>query len=191
MELLLTFYYISVVFWVFIPFRQYRTRFFIPFLLLALSDPFYIALFQFVRLKSDDYYLVVSIIFLYLILFDLKTRGKIILIAAFTIIVIPFFLYKELSTEIFTLTVHSYIFIIFLKIMTIYFSQQRKILVFHLTLVTYQFTLLLKFFVSITNVEVGALYYMVTSLIQIVFAILFLILNENSKAKISFEKLAE
>lgn len=191
MELLLTFYYISVGFWVFIPFRQYRTRFFIPFLILALSDPVYIALYQLVRIKSDDYYLVISIIFLYSILFDFKIMRKIILITAFALISIPFFLIKELSTEIFTLIIQSYIFIIFLKVMTIYFSQQREILVFHLTLVTYQFTLLLKFFVSITNVEVGAVYYMATSLIQIVFAIFFLILNENSKAKISFEKLAE
>ncbi|QQS35277.1 MAG: hypothetical protein IPM56_13620 [Ignavibacteriales bacterium] len=190
MKSLIIIYYIFTVFWLFVPFRQYRTRFFLPFLLLALSDPIYIAFYELVPVKTDDYYLVMSIIFLYLMMFDVKTKTRIGVVIFFVLTSIPFFMISNLSTEILTLVIHAVIFIVLLRILAVHFSLHRNILIFHLVLVIYEFTLLLKFFVSITNVEVGAVYYIVTSYIQILFAIFFLIINENSKPKISFEKQA-
>lgn len=83
------------------------------------------------------------------------------------------------------MVIHFIIFISFLKVLVVFFSENRKLLLFHLMLVVYEFSLLLKFFVYYHEVEVGPVYYYVTTAFQIIIGIFFVFVNEINSPKLT------
>ncbi len=185
MELIKSIQLISTFIWVFVPIRQFRTRFFLFFLVLGLMDIVYFLLILSVRINSLSYYSIGIIILLYSALINVKQNNRIIVTAISMSIGIVIILMLPSQALIFQMAIHLIIFIFFIKILVVYFSENRKLLLFHIMLVIYEFSLLLKFFVYYQEVGVGPVYYSVTTTIEVIIGISFLFINELNSPKLT------
>jgi len=176
---------INSLVWLFVPIRQFKTRFFFFFLVLGLLDPITYILVQIFKLNTAVPYLLGTIILLYPALFEIKKKFKLgLILALFSTGLIVVFYAINISIII-QIVIHFIIFISFLKVLVVYFSENRKLLLFHLMLVLYEFSLLLKFFVYYNEVGVGPAYYYVTTAFEIMIGIFFIFFNEVHSPKLS------
>ena len=184
-ELIKSIQYLSSFIWLLVPIRQFKTRFFFFFLVLGLLDPLAFISHHFFKFNTTVLYLLGTILLLYPALFELgkKIKLSIILFLLTASLIVVF--YSMPVSIIIQMVIHFIIFITFLKVLVIYFSENRKLLLFHLMLVMYEFSLLLKFFVYYHEVEVGPTYYIVTTAIQIMIGIFFIFFNEVHSPKLS------
>ena len=184
MELLKIILYINSLIWFLIPIRQYKTRFFSFFLVLALFDPIVIILYQFLTFKSLNLYLIGTVILLYPALFGVTKKIKISILLLFCIaslITIYFSLFDLILIQI---AIHLIIFIYFLKLFVIHFSESRQILLFHLFLLGYEFSILLKFIVYYNEVALGQIYFYGTTAVEILIGLFFIFVNEKNSPAI-------
>ncbi len=180
MELIKYIAYLSSIVWLLSPIRQYKTRFFLFFLLLGLYDPVFISAFYLFKVDISVLYLPGSIVLLYSVLFNVKDRTKYVITISLFIICVIVALYSPANVIILQLIIHILIFFSFLKIFTINYSDNRKISVFLLILLSYEFSLLLKFFIYLIEFEVGIMYFHLTTVFQILIGIFFLFINEKN-----------
>lgn len=176
--------FFSTFIWLITPVRQFGTRFFYFFLVLALIDFIFILISQFVLFNSLQYYLLCVLILLYAALFELKTKNRVLLIICFAVPGLLILLYQPQLSIVFQTIIHLIIFVIFLRVLIIHFAERRKLLWFHLILIMYEFSILLKFFVYYNELEIGLVYYYVTTAIQILIGIFFLFINEKNSPKL-------
>lgn len=185
MTIINTIVIIDLIVWLIIPLRQYKTKLFLYFLILGLLDPIQYAIGQIFQSNIMAIYLFGSVAMLYGVLFNTKVKIKIWLMIFFAVLVLITMYYSGSSLIILQIIIHSIIFISFLRILVVYYSSNRKLLLFHLVLVVYEFSLLLKFFVYMNEVGVGPIYYYVTTAFQILIGIFFLFVNELNSPKLS------
>ena len=177
--------YINSIVWLIIPIRQFKTRFFLFFLILGLLDPTAYILGQIFKLNYAVSYLFGTIILLYPALFEIKKKFKLgLVLTLFSTGLIVVFYAMNISLFI-QMVVHFIIFVSFLKVLVVFFSENRKLLLFHLMLVLYEFSLLLKFFVFYLEPGVGPAYYYVTTAFEIMNGIFFIFFNEEHSPKLS------
>ena len=177
--------YITIIVWLIIPIRQFKTRFFLFFLVLGLLDPIAYSLGHILKLNTTVPYLFGTIILLYPALFEIKKQIKLgLVLILFTAGIIVVFYAMNISLII-QIVIHFIIFVSFLKVMVVFFSENRKLLLFHLMLVLYEFSLLLKFFVFYNEVGVGPAYYYATTSFEIMIGIFFIFFNEVNGPKLS------
>jgi hypothetical protein len=177
--------YLNSIVWLIIPIRQFKTGFFLFFLVLGLLDLLAFTTFYTTKLNIEFLYLFGTVILLYPALFEMKKEYKLGLLSFFLIMAFIVVFYFPGSSIILQIVIHSIIFISFLRILVLYYSENRKLLVFHLVLVLYEFSLLLKFFVFLSEARVGPAYYYVTTAFQIIIGIIFLFINELNSSKLS------
>lgn len=184
MNLLLIITYTSSLVWLLVPIRQYNTRFFLFFLILGLFDPVFISSYYIFKLDISILYLIGTVLLLYFALFDFKKKNRLILSLVFLIIsTVVAFHYKE-KIAIVELVIHLIIFFNFLRIILKDYSTNRQLLVFSIFLITYEISLIVKFFMSISQVDLGVFYFHFTSIIQVALGILFLFINEKNSPMI-------
>lgn len=177
--------YVTIIVWLIVPVRQFKTRFFLFFLILGLLDPTAYVLGQIFKLNISISYFLGTIILLYPALFEIKKQIKFgLVLVLFTAGIIVVFYAMNISLII-QIVIHFMIFISFLKVLVVYFSENRKLLLFHLILVLYEFSLLLKFFIYYNEVGVGPAYYYVTTAFEIMIGIFFVFFNEVNSPKLT------
>lgn len=184
MELLRYIGYLSLIVWVLVPARQFKTRLFLYFLVLSLLDLMaFVMLFVF-KVNFELIYLVGTSLLLYPLLTNLKNIYRFgvvsILVAAAFII----FYYSNINPILFQMGIHLAILIYFLKVLILYYGLNRKVLLFHFFLLAYEFSLLLKFFVYWHELNLGLFYFYLTTIFQIVIGIFFLFINEKNSPMI-------
>lgn len=180
MELLRYIGYLSLIIWVLIPIRQFGTRFFLFFLILGLLDLTAFVLLIIFKINFELIYLVGTSLLLYPLLIGLKNVyrfgiASILVVAAFII-----FYYTNINPILFQMVIHLVILIYFLKVLILYYGLNRKVLFFHFFLLAYEFSLLLKFFVYWHELNLGLIYFYLTTIFQILIGIFFLFINEKN-----------
>jgi len=185
MQLIIIIAFASVFVWLIIPLRQFRTRFFPFFLVLGLLDPAAFISGRIIHYNLDILYLFGCVILLYLALLEIRTKIKVWLVILFTAAALIVVLYYINSISILQIIIHLIILVYFLKILVVYYSENRKLLLFHLFLFAYEFSLVLKFFMVYHELEIGPAYYYLTTGFQIFIGIFFLLFNESNSPKIS------
>lgn len=176
---------IATLVWFFIPIRQYKTRLFLFFLILSLLDPTALLIIKIFNFRPEIIYLIGSIILLYPLFTAPQKINRIILISILLLLGVIAFYFTNINPIIFQIVIHIPIFAYFIKLLITYYGKNRKILLFHLVLVGYEFSLLLKFFIFVTEVRTGLIYYHVTTMLEIFMGIFFLYINEKNSPKIT------
>ena len=180
MNTILFIIYTNTLVWLLVPIRQYNTRFFLFFLVLGLFDPVFISSYYIFKLDISTLYLIGTVLLLYLALLDFKKINRLILSWVFLIIgTVVAFHYKE-KIALVELVIHLIIFFNFLRITLKEYSTSRQVLFFSIFLITYEISLIVKFFMSISQVDLGVFYFHFTSIIQVALGILFLFINEKN-----------
>lgn len=175
--------YLNSFVWLIVPIRQYKTRSFLFFMLLGLFDPIFILAHHFFRIDLSFWFLVGTGLLSFGAFCNLSKNSRVILSLTLTAISIISALYYKNNYLLILLSFHIIYLFNFLNILVKDFSIGREIKYFFIILITYESSLIVKFFLTISFQEIAAAYFHFTSIIQILIGIAFLFINEkNSKA---------
>ena len=178
--------YINTIVWLLVPIRQIKTNFFLFFVILGALDPIYISCFYLFKLNVETIFLLGTGFLTFGAFINFNTKHRLVLSSIITILcVISILYYNEYYLEI-ELIIHLAIFFNFLAILLKNFSTHRDIKYFSLLLVLYEISLLVKFYLTFSQTQLGPSYFHFTSIIQIIIGIFFLFINEKNSKSISF-----
>lgn len=180
MELLSYIAYTSIIIWVIIPVRQFNTTFFLFFLILGLLDFSSFILVYVFKTEVEIIYLIGTTILLYPLLTDLKNAYRFGVVSILVAVAFIIFYCTNINPILFQMVIHLAILIYFLKVLILYYGLNRKVLLFHLFLLAYEFSLILKFFVFWHELNLGLFYFYLTTIFQILIGIFFPFINEKN-----------
>ncbi len=166
-------FYATLIAWLFPPFRQKGCRYFLFFLILALSDPLWYFLHQMHYRDSTFFYLVVSNLALAAVF-----RKKLLLLLLIPVVLAGIFL-NALEIRIFTIIFHFSILIFFLREFILIISHESRIVIFNLILLLYEASVIFKFSASYF-ITAGYLFYYITTAFEILIAVFFSVINEKN-----------
>lgn len=174
--------FISIVFWLLPPLKQYKNRFFLFFVVLALTDPLGIVLgkiFLFIPYLLYNFSGIVA----YFVLFDLKKFNKRNVLTFVILIALAGLSSNSPSkyTFYFIIFINFLILVKFLKIALIFVVENSLVNIFHMVLILYQTTSILKMLSVVENFSSGIYYFAITNIFQILIAIFFTIFREDDK----------
>jgi hypothetical protein len=170
----------SLIIWCCVPFRQYRTGYFYFFIILAVADPFKLTLLYTFKIIPMN---VSPIIFIFLIFSLYSKKYTYIPILAS---IIYFIILLQINFEQYIPRNISFIFQIGISIIILYrilhyLYENKAINLFLVILMTYLLINTFKYLAVILNFEQGSISYLLGSISQILFGILFLFINEKTK----------
>ena len=184
--------YLSIFFWLLPPFRQYGSKFFGYFLILALADPVSLAI-QLLGINSN-FTLILFSVLAYLLL-----RGALLKLAnnwGLNLVLIigsfgTYFLSSVMIKFIFII-IHTLILFVILKYTLQYIHEKRVINIFHFVLIFYEFSGITKCIAIIYEVNNSTEFLIISVLFQMLVALFFAIfLEESSKIRFSIKPINE
>lgn len=172
--------YLSALFWIFPAIRNYKTNLFLYFFILAISDPIVIAASYIIPMFGLRIYLLFSLLSIASLrnLFSSKTLYLRILIlllligvtAAFTSITVAY---------IAIIIDHICVVFIFLVLLLSYVSLNSKVKGYHIILLLYEISIILKVLFVVLHVELSLSYFYTTSIFEMLIAVFFSIYKET------------
>jgi len=172
-------FYVSIFIWLFPPIRQWKTKFFYFFLILALADPISIFISLFIIKNNYFYFPLISYLQLISII-NYKNIPKLKAIVYNLLlvgIIILLFIFNQPKTVV--PIIHFIITIIFMKELLVKFVFDRMLSIFYLMLIFYEFTIILKYFNVILGFTDATAFFIITSIFQIAFGLFFSIFRED------------
>lgn len=183
MEIAYIIFWFSVFFWIFPAIRHYKTELFWYFLTLALSDPLAHILKNTTIFRIYDVHLIfvfLASLSLYWLILK-KKYVRIILTCAFLLVLGSFFSTSNFSYKIIAL-IHLLILVFFLMRSIHFIAENSKLNIFHLFLLLYETSIILKILALLTQADTGIIFFYATSIFQILLAIFFgMFKEENSR----------
>ena len=183
---------LSILTWGIIPFRQFKKKFFIFFLILALMDPIIITAFLLFHVDPLRIYVPLVLLSIYS-LFEVKTIKKNIFL--FILIIASSLVFSFLgNNELLRICLMFLIlvtFIIFFKFALIELYKEEHINIFYFVLCVYEISLLLKFMLEIINIKTGAIFFILSLLFEVFIGTYFIIYNEVTSPKIKLKLSSE
>jgi hypothetical protein len=173
-------FYFNILAWLLPPLRQKGHKYFLYFLILALSDPVRALLNLIHPFDATSYYLVISTLTLIAIL---RKKFYYILLLLVALIIIFF---NNYEIGVFSFLVHFVIILLFLKDLIILISGENVINIFNLVLVLYEASVLFKFAATYFSIG-GYLFFYITTAFEIFIAIFFTIYNEKNSPVIKLQ----
>jgi len=177
--------FLSIIIWLFPPFRQYKGKFFFYFLILALLDPLIDFIFLFASVNTIRIYSVADL-FMIISLINLRKLQKYLpFILPITVIVIWFSSFLNIRfLNFFIVIEHLVILIIFLKMTIVDIYDSMRINLFYIMLDLYLSSLIFKFLANLIDLRFGLLYFYLTSAFEILIGIFFILYNEENSPKV-------
>ena len=175
-------FFISILIWFFPPFRQYKTEYFLFFLILALADPVGALLNIFLAVKPIHENLVIT----FLLILSLINRRKlkknwIIITLSFLILLTAIIILPFNTMYVIKILLSSIVLFIILKNSLLYFNKNQTINLFFLILILYEITIIIKFIYTASRTHTGLVYFYTTSFFEFFIGIFFSFYNkENS-----------
>ncbi|MCU7491508.1 MAG: hypothetical protein ACM3UR_09010 [Bacteroidota bacterium] len=172
--------YLSVIIWIFPPLRQFRGRFFYYFLILGLSDPVTMALGYF----NLEWSIPLFILFSAGLFLSLPQQNRYLrllyLIPAFILYIAAISFLRASDLIILIGIIHLMIVFVLFKYTVSYVYKNGMIQVFHLLLLTYETSMMLKFINVIFEWNSGIVYFNFITGFQIILGILFCFIREDN-----------
>ena len=172
--------FVSSVFWIFPAIRNYRTKLFLYFLILAISDPLAISAVFFVPGISTILYVLLAFLLVASLrnFFSTKKLYVGILVLFFLMGVAAIFFPVNIR-YIVNMSEHTCVAFIFIGLLLSYVALNSKVKVFHIVLVLYEISIILKVLFIVLNVELGISYFYTTSIFEMLIAVFFSIYKET------------
>lgn len=181
--MLLYYEYISILVWLIVPFRQFRQKYFSYFLILVAAGLLTDLTRRFLHDSTNLIYVFAA--FFRVVLIQDKNISK-----AFKIILIIFFIvicYLEFiglyyrQEFILICVLHFLLFFKFIQTFILRLVREKVISLFLLCLFFYELTLITKYFALITDLKIGDIYLVFTTIFEMLFAIFFCIFKQDSR----------
>lgn len=175
--------YFSTLLWFIIPFRQFRQKYFSYFFLIIAGGLITDILMGFDISHTNSIY-VFAVFFRVVFIQDkdISKAVKILFIISFIIICYLEFIGLDYKREFLIIcTFHFLLFIKFLQAFIIQLVKEREISLFLLCLFFYELTLITKYFAIITDLKLGTVYFITTTVFEMLFAVFFCIFKQDSR----------
>ncbi len=177
-------FYTSVVIWLVPAFRQFHSKLFVFFLILALMDPISIAyLYILNKVIPVEFYLFANYVLLIsLIDKDAIRRNLFFIVISFIIILflITFANFSINQNFIILVSIQFLMLAIILKRFIVNYAFEKSVNLFYLLLCFYFLTNITKFFNVLTGFADATAFFIITSIAQIIFGLFFSIFREDN-----------
>ncbi|MEJ2615868.1 MAG: hypothetical protein P8Z35_12995 [Ignavibacteriaceae bacterium] len=168
----------SILIWLFPPFRQYKTQYFIFFLILALADPVMFLLLKFLSVEVTRTNLIITFfMILSLIGSDKLRKGWIFILLSLLVLLIA--TTKLPLKEVYQIKIILSCIVLFfiLKDSLLYLNKHQTINLFYLVLILYEITIIIKFIYTASRTHTGTIYFYTTGFFEIFIGIFFCFYN--------------
>jgi hypothetical protein len=191
MSIARTIIYISILFWLLPPFRQFRCKIFFYFLILALADPIALFLIKVLDYSPQIIHPIAGFLLFYSINFSLSNLKRywiihLIFISGFSI---SLFYFDNILYVL--LVIHFLILFKFLRIVLTATYNNGYINIFYLALSFYELSVIVNLAVLLSGSNLHIVMYYITLAFQTLLAIFFTIFTEKSRFLIIPLKSAE
>lgn len=172
---------LSILIWIFPPFKQYKSDFFYFFLILALSDPFGIIALYLLSINPQLLSSAFAFLLISSLVSQLKHRYFFVILSILSAVI---FLSFSLPRNILIITLigtHLTIVLILIYSMIKYIQEAKAINLFLILLVTYEFISVIKLIAGFLSYEQGAISFYLATVTQIIFGIIFSFISIKTK----------
>lgn len=173
---------INILVWTLPPFRQYKSKYFYYFYILAISDPLTLFMGHNFHWLPAKTFIIISILSLLSVIIE-KGTVKNYLLIFFSLLIITFLSIKLPINYLWFIMslIHLAIFIVFAKRTMVFFQENHSILFFHLALLLYEASLIAKFLFIMIDIKTGLLFFYLTTAFEILLAIYFMFDREDKQ----------
>ena len=171
--------FVSSVFWIFPAIRNYKTKLFLYFLVLAVSDPVAItAVFLFREFSTEFYVFSALLLIASLKVFFSSQKLYLTILTIFFLMTVAVAFSPVNIKYIANMIEHIVVAFIFIGILLSYVAMTSKVKGYHIILVLYEISIILKILFIILNVELGLGYFYTTTIFQMLIAVFFSVYKE-------------
>jgi hypothetical protein len=172
--------YVGDFTWMLPPFRQYGTKYFLYFLILACVSPIAVFLIYVTHIPNSQIVSVFSLLALYSLLKPTKKLKITFLVILISLIVFADLL-SDIHLRLISIVAQTLILISFIYDFLLYTENKRTFNLFYFLLIMYQMTVVYKFIARILDVHHGVVLFYLTTFLEIFFGIAFTFINVNTK----------
>jgi hypothetical protein len=164
------------------PFRQYRGRYFLFFLVLALGDPLTFLAIEIAHITPSNFNsLVAWATFLSVFTTNRMSKGFFILLILTVMVFLAFIFFNRQEAQFLNILINCLLLIYFIKESAQHFQRTNEIHLGYFLLVLYQIGIITKLYTIAEYTKQGILYFYIIALFEIIVAIFFTIYKvENS-----------
>jgi hypothetical protein len=173
--------YISIVLWTFPLYKQYKTRYFVYFLILSLADPVKLSLFFLFHLGFQKLSWVIILLMLISLIQSRKIKLVLIGISIIGIVLSLSFNFDKNTILYLTFAIHIIIWGNMILLLLKRMVEFQSLNLFLSFLVLYQLITIFRYLAIILNNNSGGLSNFIGGICQFLFAILFAFININTK----------
>ncbi len=172
----------SIIVWLLPPFKQYKGKYFLFFLILACIDPISLFFIYIIRYPLPSQILV---LFNYCLLLSLIEKNFLrknwiwILLIALVLLSPTIFHFNRNEIILVYILLQFGITLIILKNLITNFVSAGKLSLFHLVFIFYQFTAIAKYYNLLIGFADATAFFILTSIAQIIFGLFFSIYRED------------
>ena len=180
-------FFISISIWLFTPFRQYKNRYFLYFLILAILDPLVLIIQLFGSIQPSRIYLI-GVLFQIISLLNFRKtiNYKIILLLIIITNIWFSFNFGILAINLCLILENLIVLTIFLKISILNTYENMQINSFYVVIIFYLISIITKFLVGITDLKFGVPYFYLTSAFEIIIGIFFIFFNDKNSPRLNW-----
>ncbi|MCU7492666.1 MAG: hypothetical protein ACM3UR_14840 [Bacteroidota bacterium] len=174
-------FYISITIWLLPPLKQFRGKFFYYFLIQAISDPVAWALVELHYYNLPFY--VAKDLFLILCLWNQKETIRKVYVIIPVLLLIHYLIYGidfKILALLISVAQIGVLYFIF-KMATDDMLELKRVKIFYIVIILYELSVILKFIISITSINLGMVYFYVTTAFEILLGIFFIFVSERNE----------
>ena len=173
---------LSSLFWIFPAIRNYKTKLFFYFLLLAVSDPVAIAaVFLFRGLSTEFYVFSALLLVASLKVFFTSKRFYLTVLTILFLISFSAAFFPINIRYIVNIGEHIVVVFVFIGVLLSYVATTSRVKCFHIVLVFYELSIILKILFIILNVKLGLGYFYTTTIFEMLIAVFFSVYKETDE----------
>ncbi len=169
----------STLIWLLPPFRQYRTYYFGYFLILAISDPVKIFFLNSFSIPPQIFSSFFSLMLVSAII-KMERRLIIFVLSFLLLFFILAFNVESKLVLVINASIHIWILMLIISKLIDAVVETKTLNLFLILLVIYEFMAILKNLVVVFDLTHGTLQFYVTTIVQIIFGLVFTFINYNN-----------
>jgi hypothetical protein len=175
--------YTSIVVWLIPPFKQFRTNYFLFFLILAIIDPISFLYRNLIAKNIPfEFYIFANFLLLISLLENDSRKKNAFLFFSFGLILLGIITFANFTINQNLIILLAFQFLMLadiLKKFIVNYAFEKRISFFLLVLIFYFLTMITKFLNVLTGFADATAFFIITSIAQIIFGLFFSIVREN------------
>jgi len=173
--------YSSIILWIFPIFKQYKTEYFLFFLILAIFDPVKMLLYLFFHLGAHRFGWVTALFLITVLTPKIRIRNALLVVSFIAMAISILFKMDTTVMMLISCLLHLVILGIIIVCLLNRFLITQSLNLFLCLLIVYESINVMKYLIVLSNNETNALSWYVGGVTEFIFALVFTFININTK----------